>query len=130
MGPMESGDNVDRSKGQTNNQSGIPNADEVDNFPPEDTSTDNHSSQKETNPQSTPTEEKNEVESQIDHQNGNSSNTAEGLVTPMESGDNVDRSKGQTNNHSGIPSADEVDNIPPEDTSTDNPSSQKETNPQ
>jgi len=115
VSPMESGDNVDSSKGQTNNHSGIPSADEVENFPPEDTSTDNPSSQKETDPQSTPTEDKNRVESQIDHQNDNSSNTAEGFVPPMESGDNVDRSKGQTNNHNGIPNADEVENFPPGD---------------
>ena len=82
----------------------------------------------------------------MDHQNSNSSNTAARFARPMESGDNVDRTNGntfsfvtqkiqwyhnkvacdtalslnfisftgQTNNHSRIPNADEVENFPPE----------------
>ena len=48
----------------------------------------------ETDPQSTQTEQNNGVESEMDHQNSNSSNTAARFARPMESGDNVDRTNG------------------------------------
>merc|ERR1712088_1118734 len=74
--------------------------------------TENGTSQQETS-QSTQTEQSNGVESEMDHQNSNSSNTAARFARPMESGDNVDRTNGQTNNHSRIPNAEEVENFPP-----------------
>jgi len=78
------------------------------------TSTENSTIQQESGSQSNQPEQNNEADSEMDHQNSNSSNTAARFARPMESGDNVDRTNGQTNNHSRIPNADEVENFPPE----------------
>ena len=46
--------------------------------------------------QSNQPEQNNEADSEMDHQNSNSSNTAARFARPMESGDNVDRTNGNT----------------------------------
>merc|ERR1712018_504955 len=76
------------------------------------TSTDNPPSQQETSLQQNQPVQSNEADCEMD-QNSNSCNTAGRFARPMESGDNVDRTNGQTNNHSRIPNAEEVENFPP-----------------
>ena len=45
----------------------------------------------ETSPKESQPEQSNDAESEMDHQNSNSSNTAGRFARPMESGDNVER---------------------------------------
>merc|ERR1712038_366115 len=77
-------------------------------------STETTAIQQETSPKESQPEQSNDAESEMDHQNSNSSNTAGRFARPMESGDNVERPIGHTNNHSRLPTAEEVENFPPQ----------------
>merc|ERR1712110_1233707 len=57
-------------------------------------------------------EQNNEADTEMDHQNSNSSNTLGGFARPIESGDNVEKQRAQKNNHARLPNSEELENFP------------------
>lgn len=73
--------------------------------------TENGTSQQETSQQSQQ-EQNDEADTEMDHQNSNSSNTLGGFARPIESGDNVEKQRAQKNNHARLPNSEELENFP------------------